>query len=121
MAKLERRGDVFVLDLGSGTNRIDPRWVEEVSSALDDVLAAPPPRALVTISSGEFFGMGFDLEWMAAHPDGVGPLVDSMHDLLARMLVVPVPTVAALSGHAIAGGALFSLAHDFRVMPEEGR
>jgi enoyl-CoA hydratase/carnithine racemase len=39
-----------------------------------------------------------------------------MHDLFARTLELPLPTVAAIPGYAIAGGALFALAHDYRVM-----
>ena len=39
-----------------------------------------------------------------------------MHGLLARVLSLPVITVAALQGHAFAAGAMLSLAHDFRVM-----
>ena len=117
---VRRDGDVFVLDLGSGHNRIDPEWIVGLNAVLDQVEASDPPRALVTTCSGDFFGMGFDLEWMAARPEGVRDLVDSMHDVLGRLLVLPASTVAALSGHAVAGGALFSLAHDFRVMPEEG-
>jgi enoyl-CoA hydratase/carnithine racemase len=119
MPRLERRGDLHVLDLGPDANRINPDWIASVHAALDDVLSAEPPRGLVTTASGEFFSMGLDLEWMAAHPDGVSELVDGMHDLFARTLALPVPTVAAIPGHAIAGGAIFALAHDYRVMRED--
>lgn len=119
MPGLERDGDVHVLDLGPAENRIDPDWIDRVSGALDEVAAAPAPRALVTTGSGKFFSLGLDLEWMAANPDGVGELVASMHTLFARMLELPLPTVAALRGHTFAGGALFALAHDYRVMRED--
>jgi Delta3-Delta2-enoyl-CoA isomerase len=39
-----------------------------------------------------------------------------VHALLARVLALPVITVAALQGHAFAAGAMLSLAHDLRVM-----
>ena len=45
-----------------------------------------------------------------------GEDVVSVHELFARMLSLPVITVAALQGHTFAAGAMFSLAHDFRVM-----
>ena len=39
-----------------------------------------------------------------------------MHALFAKVLVLPVPTVAAVQGHAYAAGAMIALAHDQRVM-----
>jgi enoyl-CoA hydratase/carnithine racemase len=119
MTVLEQRDDVHVLDLGPDENRIDPDWIARVSAALDEVVAAPAPRGLVTTASGKYLSLGLDLEWMAANPDGVGELVESMHAVFARLLELPLPTVAAIPGHAFAGGALFALAHDYRVMRED--
>jgi enoyl-CoA hydratase/carnithine racemase len=42
--------------------------------------------------------------------------VANVHDLFARFLGAPVPTVAAIQGHAFAAGAMLTLAHDWRVM-----
>ena len=36
--------------------------------------------------------------------------------LLGRMAVFPVPTIALVTGHAFAGGCMFALAHDYRVL-----
>ena len=117
-ARLRAIDGIRVLDLGSGRNPVNPDWIARVSAALDEAEAAPLPRALVTTCSGDFFSVGFDLKWMAANPDGVPELVASMHELVARMLELPLPTVAALRGHAFAGGLLFALAHDYRVMAD---
>jgi enoyl-CoA hydratase/carnithine racemase len=61
-------------------------------------------------------GDGLDLEWLGAHGDRYQEYVVSVHELLARVLALPVVTVAALQGHTFAAGAMLSLAHDFRVM-----
>jgi enoyl-CoA hydratase/carnithine racemase len=116
---LDRTGDVYVLDLGDGENRINPDLLAGVSDALDEVSASPAPRGLVTTASGKFFSIGLDLGWIAANPDGVPELVAGMHELFARMLELPLPTVAALPRHAYAGGGLFALTHDYRVMRED--
>lgn len=42
--------------------------------------------------------------------------LDSYHRLLQRIMTFPMPTVAAINGHAIAGGWLLALAHDYRIM-----
>ena len=116
MPQLDRDGDVFVLDLGDGENRFAPYSVAALTAALDEVAGADGPRALVTRATGKFWSNGLDLEWMGAHPDELGPFVDAVHGLLARVLSLPVPAVAACQGHVFAAGAMLALAHDARVM-----
>ncbi len=116
MPTLDRHDNVFVLDLGDGENRFHPGWLASVNAALDEVEQAQGPRALVTAATGKFFSNGLDLEWLLAHAEQQQDYVTSVHELLARTLSLPVVTVAALQGHTFAAGAMFSLAHDFRVM-----
>jgi enoyl-CoA hydratase/carnithine racemase len=113
---LDRQNDVFILDLGDGENRFHPDWIASVNAALDDVEQAPDARALVTAATGKFFSNGLDLEWLGAHDDQYQEYIVSVHELFARVLALPVVTVAALQGHTFAAGAMLSLAHDFRVM-----
>jgi enoyl-CoA hydratase/carnithine racemase len=116
MPTLERHDDVFVLDLGDGENRFHPDWLAEVDAALDEVVKAEGPRALVTAATGKFFSNGLDLDWLFAHPEQHPEYVARVQDLLARTLSLPVFTVSAVQGHAFAAGAMLSLAHDVRVM-----
>lgn len=116
MPTLDRHDDVFVLDIGDTENRFHPDWLASVSDLLDEVEKAEGPRALVTTATGKFFSNGLDLDWLSAHPDDGGHYLAAIHELLARVLALPVITVAALQGHTFAAGAMFSLAHDFRVM-----
>ncbi|MFD7506765.1 enoyl-CoA hydratase-related protein [Streptomyces sp. NPDC059850] len=116
MPSLDRQENVFVLDLGDGENRFHPDWIAAVGAALDEVEKAEGPRALVTAATGKFYSNGLDLDWLFAHSDQHQDYVVSVHQLFARMLSLPVVTVAALQGHTFAAGAMFSLAHDFRVM-----
>jgi enoyl-CoA hydratase/carnithine racemase len=116
MPTLDRDGDVFLLRLGDDENRFNPDWVGAVEDLLDEVAAAPAPRALVTTATGKIWSNGLDLEWMAAHREEVPAFVARVHALLGKVLALPVPTVAAIQGHCFAAGAMLSLAHDFRVM-----
>jgi Delta3-Delta2-enoyl-CoA isomerase len=116
MPTLERHDNVFVLDLGDGENRFHPDWLAEAGAALDEVQKADGPRALVTAATGKFYSNGLDLQWLLAHPDRYADYVGAVHELFARTLSLPMITVAALQGHTYAAGAMFSLAHDLRVM-----
>jgi enoyl-CoA hydratase/carnithine racemase len=114
--RLDRDGDVFVLHLGDGEQRFNPDWVRAVSGLLDEVEAAPSPRALVTTATGKIWSNGLDLEWMGANVEQIQPFMGTVHELFARFLGSNVPAVAALQGHTFAAGAMLALAHDQRVM-----
>jgi enoyl-CoA hydratase/carnithine racemase len=118
MIDLRREGVVFVLTMQSGENRFNRPFVDAFNAALDEVERSSGPAALVTTGGQEkFYSNGLDLTWMAA--DGAsegGAFVAAVLKLLGRVLVFPVPTVAAINGHAFAAGGMLALAHDYRVM-----
>jgi Delta3-Delta2-enoyl-CoA isomerase len=113
---LTREGDVFLLDLGDGENRLNAAFVDAVEGHLDEVQAVSAPRALVTKATGKFWSNGLDLDWLAANQDQVEAFLPRVHGLLARFLGLDLPTIAALQGHTFAAGAMLALAHDQRVM-----
>lgn len=78
--------------------------------------ASDGPTALVTTALGKFYSTGLDTAWVLADVDDVDPYAESVQLLLARILTFPMPTVAAVSGHAFGAGALVALAHDHVVM-----
>ena len=116
MPTLTRHADVYVLDLGADENRFNAQSLDAIEACLAEVERAPPPRALVTSATGKFWSNGLDLEWMATQGEAAIPFVARVHELLARVLALNVPSVAALQGHTFAAGAMLALAHDERVM-----
>lgn len=115
MPSMERDGEVFVLTLGDEENRFNGDFLDSLELCLQEVEAAAP-CALVTAAGGKVWSNGLDLEWLGRQGDGVMDFVARLHALLARLLEIGVPTVAAVQGHAFAGGAMLALAHDERVM-----
>jgi enoyl-CoA hydratase/carnithine racemase len=103
------------LNLGDGENRFSPDWLNTVNGFLDRIESGEA-KALVTTGSGKFYSNGLDLDWLAAHSDQGDWYIDQVQLLLARVLVAPVPTVAAINGHAFGAGSMLGIAHDFRVM-----
>lgn len=116
MPHLDRDGDVAVLTLGDDENRFSPDRVRAWNELLDEVEHAEGPRALVTRAEGKFWSNGLDLGWFAEHSEEADAFLAEVHRLLARVLVLPLPTVAAVTGHAFAAGAMLAVAHDAAVM-----
>ena len=114
---LTRHEDVVVLTLGSEENRFSPDTLDAVNAHLDEV--EKTAQGLVTVGEGKFFSNGLDLEWLMANGDRLDWYVGQVQELFERVLTFPLPTVAAVNGHAFGAGAMLAMAHDFRVMRED--
>lgn len=117
--KIEKHdGGVVVLTLNSGSgNPLSPGLVSELSAAMV-TFASDPPRAIV-LGAGEskVFSAGFDLPTVGEYdPEHLTAFFVGFLGVVDRMLRLPCPIVAAIGGHAIAGGFILSLACDFRVV-----
>ena len=117
---LERRDEVALITLTAGDNRFNPTSITAWNAALDEVEADDTVAALVTTGTDKFYSNGLDLDWMGTlAPDEraqSGQMITDTIRLLGRLLSFPMYTVAAINGHAFAGGAMLTLAHDARVM-----
>jgi len=119
MPSITQDGPIRTLNLGDDENRFGPEWLTAVEKCLDELEAGTDAAALVTIGSGKFYSNGLDLDWLGQHLDEYTSYVDRVHALFARVLTLPVPTVAALNGHAFGAGAMLAMAHDYRIMRDD--
>lgn len=121
MPYLDNDGEVSVLHFGGHDspdpeNRFNPDWLKAVHALLDEVEAESGPRALVTTGHGKYYSTGADLSWGAQNPGQIDGWLNEIQALLARILAFPMPTVAAMQGHAFGAGAFLAIAHDHSVM-----
>lgn len=119
MVTLSNAGPIWRLELGDDENRMSPQWLDTVEGLLGDLESSTEPAALVTMGQGKFFSNGLDLDWVQANQADFTTYAGRVQQLLARILTLPVPTVAVVNGHAFGAGAMLALAHDFRVMRED--
>lgn len=69
--------------------------------------------AVVLRGRERFFSAGMDLKWMQQiDRDALGTIGPDMAKLAHRIFIFPKPVIAAVTGHAIAGGAILLLACD---------
>lgn len=114
---LHYQDKIAVLTLGDDENRFAPDWLDTVNAHLDT--AERDAQGLITTGSGKFYSNGLDLDWLMAHGDRTEWYVARVQELFARILTFPLPTVAAVNGHAFGAGAMLAIAHDYRVMRDD--
>ncbi|MDP6979975.1 MAG: enoyl-CoA hydratase/isomerase family protein [Myxococcota bacterium] len=118
MIDLERDGAIHVVTLNDGPNTVYPEWQERMLEVLAAIEAdCEGDAGMVLTGHGKFFCSGLNVEVvMGLEGEARGRFSRSMMEIMRRLLLLPVPTVAALNGHAFAAGAFLALACDYRVM-----
>jgi enoyl-CoA hydratase len=88
-----------------------------MQSAFEEAAADDGVGAVVLTGTGSIFSAGVDLPRMInAGGDYVQRFVEALDAALRGLFVFPKPVVAAVNGHAIAGGAILAFACDHRLM-----
>jgi enoyl-CoA hydratase/carnithine racemase len=114
--QLERVGEAMLLRMRAGkANAMGPAWLDRMETLLDDALAARA-RALVITGYEGFFSAGLDLPALDALDDqAMGAFMSGFSRTMLRIFELPMPVVAAVNGHAIAGGCVLALQADVRI------
>ncbi len=111
---IEERGQVALLRLASGViNAISPELVDDFIQALKRI--KKEFKGMVLAGGSKFFSMGLDLPRLK-HFDrnAMAEFWQKFEDLTFELFTIPLPTICAMEGNAIAGGTIFALCCDFR-------
>jgi enoyl-CoA hydratase/carnithine racemase len=114
-----QQGSVAVVTWNEGENRINLDSLGRINVILDELETIDGPLSVVLTGVGKFFSNGLDLERFGAVPDEFAATLHELERTIGRLLVFPAYCVAAVNGHAFAGGALISCAFDYRIMRED--
>ena len=114
---VEWRDGLALVRLTSGkANALNPRSLAAVESALDDA-AGGGARGVILTGYERFFSAGLDLVTLyGLERDAMDGFMAWFDAAMLRAFAFPRPVVAAIGGHAVAGGAVLALACDARVM-----
>lgn len=121
MIRMERRDDVMVLQLDRAvTNALNLQLIRELAQGLQGVRDDPNVRGLVLASTNDkFFSIGFDIPGLFdLSRDDFTRFYQAFNSFCMDLYTLPKPTVAAITGHAIAGGCILTLCCDYRFIAE---
>lgn len=77
-------------------------------------------QALILIGQGTIFSAGVDLRRVLdGGPAYLRVFLPALRKAFERLFFCPKPVVAAINGHAIAGGCVLACATDYRVMAQQ--
>jgi enoyl-CoA hydratase len=115
MIGVEERGGIAVARIEHGrVNALDTELLREIATTMRGLGSA---GAIVLTGQGAAFSAGVDLRRVV---DGgaayLGEFLPALNDALLAVFDCPRPVVAAINGHAIAGGCVLACACDVRLM-----
>jgi enoyl-CoA hydratase len=113
--RYELQGNVAVLHLDDGkANALSHAVIGQLDKALDRA-EADEARAVVIIGRPGKFSAGFDLATMQSGPEEARDLLRVGAELALRIYLFPAPVVLAVTGHALAMGAIVLMSADTRI------
>lgn len=115
MIEVEHQGDVAVVRFNHGkVNALDLELLRAITETMREVESA---GAVVLTGAGRAFSAGVDLRRIV---DGGIPYAEEFLPALSEAFLAvfdcPRPVVAAVNGHALAGGCVIAAAADLRLM-----
>ena len=103
---------------GGKANAIDQAFIDRLGGLLDE-LQQTDARALVITGYDRYFSAGLALPALVGlDRRAMHRFITAFDDVMLRLFQCPLPTLAAINGHAIAGGCVLALQADYRMMAD---
>ncbi len=119
MLETTARGSIAIVTMRHGkANALDVDFCSALSLRFGE-LCRPDVKAVVLTGQGRIFSAGVDLKRLSeGGADYIRVFLPALHRLYETVFFHPQPVVAAINGHAIAGGAVLAACADRRIMAE---
>ncbi len=100
-------------------NAVDLDLANEFATVLESIGTDDSIGALIVTGAGSCFSAGLDLKVLPTYDRAQQQsMVINLNRLFGGLYGLPLPTIAAVNGHAIAGGVILTLACDYRIGAE---
>ncbi|MEW6016409.1 MAG: enoyl-CoA hydratase/isomerase family protein [Candidatus Zixiibacteriota bacterium] len=116
----EKSEKLAVVTLARGkVNAIDREVIDEFSELFSRLSREPDIRSAIITGQGKFFSFGFDVPLLYDYsPQDFTQFLRAFCRMYREIFLFPKPLVAAINGHAVAGGCILALMADYRIMTE---
>jgi enoyl-CoA hydratase len=116
MIELSEQGDIAILRMAHGkANALDVELCNGLADAFGKI-GASAARAVVVVGTGSIFSAGVDLVRLSSEgAPYVRQFLPALHRLFDAAFNLPKPLVAAVNGHAMAGGCVLACCADVRI------
>jgi enoyl-CoA hydratase len=121
MIDVKQADEVAILQLVHGkANALDVELCEAIAARFKEIESSPV-RASVVTGQGRMFSAGVDLVRLTSEgAPYVRRFLPALHKLYETVFFHPKPVVAAVNGHAIAGGCVLACCADKRIAARDG-
>lgn len=122
MLELTYDGSVAIITMNNGANKQDVDFASTLNDLVETVRTNEQAHALVIASSDpKNWSQGINVEWMMAEQQVDGGLnvrifFEQLDQVYTKLMLLPMPTIAAINGHAFGAGAFLATACDYRFM-----
>jgi len=116
--RIDRSAELGIVTLDRGkVNALNHPTVRELSECFDRLAQDESVRGVILTGAGKFFSFGFDIpEFLGFTKESFVDYLTSFTDFYTQLFLFPKPVVAAVNGHAVAGGCMIATACDVRIM-----
>ena len=124
MAVIEwkKDGTVAIITMNTDENRHNPDFAKGMLNAFNEIEGDQEVKSVVIASSSEKnWSLGIDLAWITGamtnqELDSIRGFMYDMNNVFKKIMILPMPVIAAMNGHTFGNGSILACSCDYRFM-----